>query len=87
MSITELQQLMFNSVLGEDTKGFAELKDIREQQYSEGSVLKGMEYRPDLVADYYLGNSNLAWMITSINNFVNGIEDYTLGKKLKIPSI
>ena len=87
MRLTELQPTLFNSVLNEETKGFADLKTITEAQYTEGQVLRGMEYRPDLVADYYLGNSQLAWMITCINCFENGISDYTLGKKLKIPSI
>ena len=87
MRIIELQPTIYNSILKEDAKGFAELKVITDAQYTEGQVLRGMEYRPDLVADYYLGSSNLAWMITCANGFENGIEDYTLGKKLKIPSV
>ena len=86
-SIGEIQTTFFNSILGEETKGFAELKNIENAPYTEGYVKKGMEYRPDLVADYYLGDSKKAWMITCFNNFVNGIRDYKLGRKLKIPSI
>ena len=46
-----------------------------------------MEYRPDLVADYYLGDSSLSWLITYVNNFFNGIKDYKVGTKIKIPKI
>lgn len=87
MKITELQPTIYNSILNDDTKGFANLASITNAEYTEGQVLRGMEYRPDLVADYYLGDSNLAWMITCANSFENGIEDYTLGKKLKIPRL
>ena len=84
-SIGDLQTTFFNPILGEEAKGFAELKNIEDATYIEGYVKKGMEYRPDLVADYYLGDSKKAWLITCFNRFTNGIRDYTLGRKIKIP--
>lgn len=56
-----------------------------EKNYVEKEIQKGMEYRPDLVAYVYLGDPNKSWMITLLNNFNNGIQDYTLGRKIKVP--
>ena len=86
-SISNIQDNIYNPILKETTKGFAELDKIKSLSYSDGYVMKGMEYRPDLVADYYLGDSSLSWLITCYNNFTNGLKDYTLGKKLKIPRV
>jgi hypothetical protein len=87
MKISNLQSDTYNSILGETTKGFAELKKINNLQYTEVYITKAFEYRPDLLAYYYLGDSNLGWLITCFNGFVNGLSDYTYGKKLKIPSV
>jgi len=87
MNIGELQRTIYNPILKQNTKSFLdndELEDIKNN-YSEGVIMNGMQYRPDVVADYYMGDSNYAWLITYINDFYNGIKDYTLGKKIKIP--
>lgn len=52
----------------------------------EGAVMQGMEFRPDKVAAYYLGDEKLMWAISAANNFQKGIEDYYLGRKIKIPN-
>ena len=87
MTRLELQTTFFNPILEEKAKGFAELKNIDNASFTYGYVMRGMEYRPDLIAQYYLGDSSLGWQITYFNNFINGLSDYTLGKKLKIPRV
>lgn len=59
------------------------------QQYStiKGQVMQGMEYRPDKIAAYYLGNERLGWMIDIANGFEDGIKSYYLGRSLKIPDL
>lgn len=85
--ITDLQPKIYNSIIKDEGKGFANFETIDDASYSIGYVLKGMEYRPDLVAGYYLNDPGKAWMITYLNNFINGAEDYILGRKLKIPGV
>lgn len=74
--------------LGVDIKSFLtpeKLKILRENSMS-GSVMVGMEFRPDKVAAYYLGDERLMWAISAANNFQNGIKDYYLGRKILIPT-
>lgn len=69
-------------------KGFLsdeQLKILRDNSYT-GSVMQGMEFRPDKVAAYYLGDERMSWVISAANNFQNGIQDYYLGRKIKIPN-
>ena len=44
------------------------------------------EYRPDKLAEYYLGNPQYDWILTLLNNFDKGIEDYYLGRLVIIPT-
>lgn len=74
--------------LNTDIKGFlsAENLKILRDNCTTGQVLQGMEYRPDKIAAYYLGDERLGWAISAANNFQNGIQDYYLGRSLKIPT-
>lgn len=69
-------------------KGFltAEQLEILRENSTTGSIMQGMEYRPDKVAAYYLGDETMYWAITAANNFQKGIEDYYLGREIKIPT-
>lgn len=89
MRRTELQPTIFNAIINDNSKGFLDNKELEEMRNNctDGYILKGMEYRPDLVANYYLGDPKKSWAITFVNNFYNGIKDYKLGKKIKIPQI
>lgn len=84
-----LQKEQYNPIINDNSKGFLDNKEIANLRNNciDGYILKGMEFRPDLVANYYLGDPRKAWAITFVNNFVNGIKDYTIGKKIKIPKI
>jgi hypothetical protein len=77
-----------SKILDDDIKGFIEESEIESLRSSAttGQVLHGMAYRPDKVAEYYLGNSNYAWKISLINNFENGIRDYYEGRSILIPA-
>lgn len=73
--------------LDTNIKGFLsneQLKILRENSTS-GQVMQGMEYRPDKIAAYYLGDERLGWAISAANNFQNGIQDYYLGRNIRIP--
>lgn len=79
---------IYSSILKENIKGFIDESEITSMRNSAttGQVLHGMAYRPDKVAEYYLGNSNYAWKISLINNFENGIRDYYEGRSILIPA-
>ena len=78
----------FCKELNTNIKGFMNKSNIDALQnnFTYGYVLPEMEYRPDKLAAYYMGDSNLAWSIVIANGFVNGIKDFTLGRKIKIPN-
>lgn len=84
-----MQEKFYNPIIERVANGFLdnrELSDFRGK-YVMGEIKKEMEYRPDLVAYYYLNDSTLGWMITYINDFFNGVSDYKVGRKIKIPII
>ena len=87
MEKSSLQRTVYNPIIEKNVSGFLDNLDLESlrKNYSIGIIKKGMEYRPDLVANYYLGDSSLSWLITYINDFFNGIRDYKMGKKIKIP--
>lgn len=89
MEKSSLQRTIYNPIIEKNVSGFLDNLDLENlrKNYTMGIIKKGMEYRPDLVADYYLGDSSLAWLITYVNNFFNGIKDYKIGKKIKIPKL
>lgn len=74
--------------LNTNIKGFlsdSQIKVLRENS-TNGQVMQGMEYRPDKIAAYYLGDERLSWAVSAANNFQNGIQDYYLGRSIKIPT-
>lgn len=81
------QDSVYNPILETNTKGFIDQSLLKEykKNYKMGSVMSGMEYRPDLIAKYYLGDISRAWEILFINNFTGGIKDLKLGRIIKIP--
>lgn len=88
MNRSDLQQTMYNRVLGESTKGFVPKSSVDNLEGSNiGQVLTGMEYRADLLAKYYLGDSKYGWAIILANHFENGVQDLWLGRKFIIPNI
>lgn len=79
---------IYSEELKTDIKGFFSKNNINtlQEEVTFGSVLQGMEYRPDKLAAYYLGNERLGWILDLTNNFNEGIKEYYLGRKIKIPS-
>lgn len=90
MERLDYQTSFYNPIIKETCKGFLiednELKSLKENAMM-ASVPKGMEYRPDLIAEVYFGDPTMAWLISYVNNFTNGVRDYTLGRAIKIPQI
>lgn len=88
MERIDLQKDTYSEDIKHEMKGFPERKDINNIGISgTGRVLKGMEYRPDKVAQYYLGDGSYAWAIFFVNNFTNGISELRLGREIKLPKI
>ena len=88
MNRIDLQTTIYNPLLKDSVKGFIDKSKMEEYMSNTQtvSIPVGMAYRPDLVAKTYLNDESLAWLITYINCFTNGIEDYTEGRKIKIPN-
>ena len=75
--------------LGTNIKSFLsgkQLQILRENSYT-AKILQGMEYRPDKVAAYYLGDEKMFWAISAANSFQNGIRDYYEGRDILIPNV
>lgn len=89
MTRLEFEREIYSDIVGKDIKGFPLYEDYAFlfNETEDAIIHIGMEYRPDKIAEYYLGDSRLAWVITYLNKFSNGIRDYTLGKKIKIPKL
>lgn len=81
------QDSIYNPILETNTKGFINQSLLTEykKNYKMGNIIPGMEYRPDLIAKYYLGDVSRAWEIIFINNFTGGIKDLKAGRLIKIP--
>lgn len=45
------------------------------------------QYRPDLIAYKFYGNSKLSWILTYVNEFSNSPEDYDTDVVIRIPYI
>lgn len=74
---------------GYESKGFLDrnfIKTLLDGTEEKGYILKGMAYRPDKVSMFYYKTQFLHWVITLVNDFF-GIQDYTEGKEIKIPSL
>lgn len=79
---------IYDEKYGIKIKGFVSsevIKILRENSKKE-IVLQGMEYRPDKLAAYYLGDERLGWLLTLANSFTNGIKDYYLGREILVPT-
>ena len=74
--------------LDTNIKSFLTAKQLKilKEHSMEGYVLQGMEFRPDKVAAYYLGDERLGWAISAASGFINGIQDYREGRKVLIPT-
>jgi hypothetical protein len=87
-AIESYRNIIHNPVINDDVKGFVNantIKNFKKNTYKTVIPI-GMGYRPDLVAEYFLGDSNLSWLITCVNNFTNGISDYKEGRSILIPT-
>jgi hypothetical protein len=74
---------------GYNSKGFLDrnfIDKLLDGSESTGFVLQGMQYRPDKVSMYYYQTPFLHWIITLVNGFF-GVQDYTEGTEIKLPSI
>lgn len=87
--IVDYQYTIQNGILNAKAKSFIDNKDFDniKANCSNGYVLSGMEYRPDLIADYYLGSYEYAWLLQVVNGFTNGVKDFTPGRLIKIPDL
>lgn len=88
MNRLDYQETIYNPIINNNSKGFLNSKLLKnyKESYTIGVIRPGMEYRPDLVAKYYLGDVSRAWEIEFINNFTNGVKDFKLGRNIKIPN-
>ena len=81
---------IYSKEIGDSIKGFLPntlLESLKEDPNKQiGQVLLGMEYRPDKVAAYYLGDEKMFWAISAANSFQNGIRDYYEGRDILIPN-
>lgn len=57
--------------------------DLNETVYEITNVTAG---RPDLVAYEFYSTTELEWIILQYNNIIDVKEEFTLGKKIKVPS-
>ena len=75
--------------LGINIAGFFDRKncDILKENSTVQTIPIGMQFRPDKVAAYYLGNANYSWLIDLANDFEDGIKDYRLGRAILVPNI
>jgi len=82
------QTEIYNPIIKSNFKGFIDTSSLETLKKNTKKVIIpiGMQYRPDLVAQYFLGDQASYWVIDYLNNFLNGIEDYTEGRSIIIPA-
>ena len=81
---------ILNKELNKSITGFIDqsfIDKLKGTDYSIGTIYKGMEYRPDKISSYYYGVVDYAWILSTVNTFVNGVADFYLGRKIIVPSI
>jgi len=87
-SIENFRDNLKNPILNKEVKGFLNQDSLNK--YKENTRTEvipfGMSYRPDLIANYFLGDPTAGWIIMYVNNFLNGIKDLEEGKKILIPN-
>lgn len=68
------------SILREDIKDLLTTnKDILYK------IPKSEEYRPDLIANRFYGDTKLSWVLVYANNFGNSPEDFIVNKTIRVP--
>lgn len=50
------------------------------------TITKKYEHKPWLVSKVFLGDENFEWIILQYNEIVDTIEEFVVGKTIKIPS-
>ena len=50
------------------------------------NIPQGFQYRPDKLSAYYYDDPTYYWILTFVNNFENGLEDYVEGREIIIPN-
>lgn len=50
------------------------------------TITKRYEHRPYLVAKMFLGREDMEWLILQYNEIVDIIEEFVVGREIKIPS-
>jgi len=53
--------------------------------FKEGFVPAGYEHRADLIANLFLNDSNLWWLVLLVNNLNDPFEGLNIGDKIIIP--
>jgi len=60
---------------------------VGDGDYTYTEILPIEEFRPDKIAYRVFGNQNLHWILDVLNDFPNGITEYTRGKTIKYVSL
>lgn len=80
-----------NITTGTSYKGFPSIENFSSMFSTNNDVIYTIplkfQYRPDLIANYFYGDSNLFWIIVYNNNISNSPEGFTTGTIIKVPYI
>lgn len=62
--------------------------DIETDQFKDTIfvITKNYEHKPYLVAKIFLGREDLEWLVLQYNNIVDVIEEFVVGREIRIPS-
>lgn len=70
--------------------GFISIKDIKVLVSGVDDTFYKIpleyQYRPDLIARYFYGTTQLAWVLTLVNDIENSPEGFTSGRILRVPT-
>jgi hypothetical protein len=62
------------------------INNVKNQvDYTSWKIKNQYEYRPDLIAHLFFGNSRLWWVIVEYNEFFDGPKDFYTDRVIKIP--
>lgn len=79
---------IINPANNKQTKSFISkdfIKSFLDGNETVSYIQQGFQYRPDKLAAYYYNDPTYYWILTFVNNFENGIEDYNIGREIIIP--
>lgn len=62
------------------------LPTIKNFSFTNYTIPLTEQYRPDIIAYKFYGNSSYHWIITLINDIKNTPEGYVVNKVIKIPN-